>query len=46
MSFLALDEISVLPRDGVLAVLDEAAADPDEVCLNTHIGRRNLTSIC
>ena len=31
LAFLAFDEISVLPKDSVLAVLDEAAADPDEV---------------
>jgi hypothetical protein len=32
LAFLAFDDISVLPKESVLAVLDEAAADPDEVC--------------
>lgn len=36
LAFLAFDDISVLPKDSVLAVLDEAAADPDEVGGCTH----------
>ncbi len=41
LAFLALDDVSVLPQESVLAILDEAAGDPDEVCEDAGMASRD-----